>query len=685
MNKIINLLFVALLFVTAQTVKIQSQSSIMAETNTETSLANRIYVTVDNVLDALIVGPTNVNLTGVWGTTNWTQVSTINVPIFEGYTITIAGHNISGPKGLLACFHYRDSFGIDHEICTGKGWYCNGQLAKDYGKNGVSPWGSRPFINTNARWIWSQDNAQYVKCYYTIKPKPNIFLTVDNELTNLSIGNVSLSLAPAIYYNDWTKVDQLFHLIKEGDIISITGKNYGSYSSGNPGALIGSFHYLNKWGVHKVINTNAKWYCNKRGAYSWGLNGVSPWGFKAPIEPQAEWIWSQNLKDPYATCYTKVPVTKFPPNIFISATAALAELKVNGQVVGTEEAATSIDGKTKALSYTIQEGDIVEIASNVDNESINQNALAASIHYVDSEGKVNVLSSCSNWTCNGKKAQALGVNGDEKFGTVRELQPDAKFITFDNTDGSDVAQVRCKIQIPIIKPNIPPNVFFSADNSFTSFRVNGDDIDLNDADYLNDATKADSLALNIQPGDFIELTGEIDITTSKVGGIIASIHYIDVNGKPAILNTNRNWTCNQVAALDVGLNGEAPLPAIESIEPNASWIWFDSNPIIVVDPLPEISVDEVDTSRKENIIDANVKVEKPVDAAPPAATGFIQVKQDTAEQKEATEITPTEEPVDTPILISPKPEPPISTTFTVTCSITVPKRGDYPEIDPKDC
>ncbi len=64
----------------------------------------------------------------------------------------------------------------------------------------------------------------------------NIFINVNNLLTNLTIGGVSLDLTPANYFNDRSKVDQLFHLIKEGDAISITGKIYGYYSTGNPGA-----------------------------------------------------------------------------------------------------------------------------------------------------------------------------------------------------------------------------------------------------------------------------------------------------------------------------------------------------------------------------------------------------------------------------------------------------------------
>lgn len=649
MNKLVNFSFFILLLSTAViTVKVQSKSSLMAEA--ETNLSNRIYVTVDNVLDAIVVGSTSVNLAGVWGTTNWTQVSSINVAIHDGDTITIAGHNISGSKGILACFHYRDSFGSDHEVCTGKEWTCNGQSPVDFGQNGVYPWGSKPYVNLTARWIWSADNSQYVKCSYKIKPRNNIFITVDNELTNLSIGGVSLDLTPAIYYNDWNKVDQLFYVIKEGDIISITGKNYPSMPIiKNPAAMIASFHYLNRWGIHKVINTNQRWYCNKRGAYSWGLNGVSPWGFKAPIEPAAEWIWSQNLSDQYSTCFYKVPVTKFPPNIFINTSSSLSAVKVNGQAVNTgEDVTSSIDSKTKALSYQLNEGDILEITSNISADINNPNTIAASIHYIDTEGKVNVLSTCSNWTCNGKKALSLGVNGDENFGTIKELQPDAKFITSDNAISVEMAQITCKIQLPIIKPNIPPNVFFTADDSFTSLRLNGIEADLSGSDYLNDSTKADSLALNIQPGDLIELTAEKDFL-SKLGGILASFHYIDVNGKPAILNTSGNWTCNKLPAKDQALNGEAPFPAIESIEPDASWIWFDDKPIIVEPPIP---------------------IDQPTTPKIPAVVGFIQIKQD------ASIATP-------PIIIGPPILPP---NFKVTCSIIVPKKVlEFPDIEAKDC
>ena len=64
---------------------------------------------------------------------------------------------------------------------------------------------------------------------------------------------------------------------------------------------------------------------------------------------------------------------------------------------------------------------------------------------------------------------------------------------------------------------------------------------------------------------------------------------------------------------------------------------------------------------------------KPIDAS--RQTGFIQIKQDTID-------TTPKEVVDQPIFISPRPIP---TTFQVTCSITVPKTIEYPDIDPKDC
>ena len=99
-----------------------------------------------------------------------------------------------------------------------------------------------------------------------------------------------------------------------------------------------------------------------------------------------------------------------------------------------------------------------------------------------------------------------------------------------------------------------------------------------------------------------------------MGGIIASIHYLDNFGQPQILNTSGNWTCNILPALEIALNGEIPFTPLESVEPDAEWIWIQPK---ILPPNPE---------------PVPVPVPVPVDSAKAASTDIttttmIQISQ----------------------------------------------------------
>jgi len=132
-----------------------------------------ILLTVDNQLDALYVNNNPVDLTGISGLLDWTQVSTINLSLAPGDTVTFKCENTGGPEGLLAQINYTDNHGKSQSVVTGQaGWTCDGGSVIDEGANGVGPWGNMASISPSAHWIWNPSMAWTVNCSFTIPTCP---------------------------------------------------------------------------------------------------------------------------------------------------------------------------------------------------------------------------------------------------------------------------------------------------------------------------------------------------------------------------------------------------------------------------------------------------------------------------------------------------------------------------------
>ena len=136
-----------------------------------------------------------------------------------------------------------------------------------------------------------------------------IKVTVDNVLERITRNGQALNLSGAGVLNDFTKVKTVRTVLRSGDLIAITGSNTGVYSLTNPGAMIVTINYRDRFGNMRTVNTSNRWRCNFRTARQLGANNNSNtiWfrvnnGPIVGINNNAQWIWSQNLAAPRVTC-----------------------------------------------------------------------------------------------------------------------------------------------------------------------------------------------------------------------------------------------------------------------------------------------------------------------------------------------------------------------------------------------
>jgi hypothetical protein len=136
-----------------------------------------------------------------------------------------------------------------------------------------------------------------------------IKVTVDNVLVMITRNGQALNLSGAGVLNDWTKVKTVRAVLRSGDFIAITGRNSGVYSPTNPGAMMATITYRDRFGNMRTVNTNNRWRCNFRTARQLGANNNpnTIWfkninGPIVGINNNAQWIWSRNLAAPRVTC-----------------------------------------------------------------------------------------------------------------------------------------------------------------------------------------------------------------------------------------------------------------------------------------------------------------------------------------------------------------------------------------------
>jgi hypothetical protein len=136
-----------------------------------------------------------------------------------------------------------------------------------------------------------------------------IKVTVDNVLERITRNGQVLNLSGAGNLNNWKRVKTVRAVLRSGDFIAITGRNSGVYSLTNPGAMMATIIYRDRFGNMRTVNTNNRWRCNFRTARQLGANNNpnTIWftnnnGPIVGINNNAQWIWSRNLAAPRVTC-----------------------------------------------------------------------------------------------------------------------------------------------------------------------------------------------------------------------------------------------------------------------------------------------------------------------------------------------------------------------------------------------
>lgn len=137
---------------------------------------------VDNSFEVFISTDDSVEGTLISSGTNWPTAYTLATTLSAGqeYYLHVKALDAGGAAGFIGSFELT---GTDHTFSNGlatlntnttdwivskTGW---GDYvpASSFGVNGVSPWGNRPAIDSNAQWIWSSDNNADNFNYFSIK------------------------------------------------------------------------------------------------------------------------------------------------------------------------------------------------------------------------------------------------------------------------------------------------------------------------------------------------------------------------------------------------------------------------------------------------------------------------------------------------------------------------------------
>jgi len=151
------------------------------------TMANATVLTgglnVDNSYIAYISTNDNIAGTALSSATNWVNTQPLgstSLSASQDYFLHIKASNITGPAAFLGDFTLT---GTDHIFANGSNflttnitdWQVSSSswgsygAASSYGTNGVSPWGNRTGVDSNAEWIWLSSVANYQSAYFTTK------------------------------------------------------------------------------------------------------------------------------------------------------------------------------------------------------------------------------------------------------------------------------------------------------------------------------------------------------------------------------------------------------------------------------------------------------------------------------------------------------------------------------------
>ena len=152
-------------------------------------------------------------------------------------------------------------------------------------------------------------NSKKLKLFAKIKQQvdgPRIKVHSDDAVTSVKVNETLLDMSNFRNARNLSFYDVVSYPFKQGDKVSISALNIGTYSQNNPGYLIAEIVYTDNNGNEKVIPTDDKWICNGENAVDLGYENKN-WVFtdsngQNPGFSFGKYIWSKNVSDSEVTC-----------------------------------------------------------------------------------------------------------------------------------------------------------------------------------------------------------------------------------------------------------------------------------------------------------------------------------------------------------------------------------------------
>jgi hypothetical protein len=287
----------------------------MKVTTTASMTDGVVSVSVDNQADVYFNG----RLIGT--TKQWTQtgIFKFSAPCGTPGVLAIHGKDTGGPAAILASWTHcgvttKTDLGCK---CTSKAQKNWNQLTfddsqwtapSDAGINGADPWGGKPKIDPQARWIWSGDNFDtneaYCRCTEGhlgssgsgLDGSGQFHLRVD-DTSSIFVNGKRVGETTA---RMWREVKSFaFNApCSSPTVYAVDGSDKAGVS-----AFIGDINHCGE-AIQTLPN---RWKCSTKCPNGWeglnfddsawstavdaGINGVQPWG-ATDVSPDSHWIWT---------------------------------------------------------------------------------------------------------------------------------------------------------------------------------------------------------------------------------------------------------------------------------------------------------------------------------------------------------------------------------------------------------